>query len=229
LAAKIDFKNYKSAIMRGNLLVCYRNSFIITGATVILTFVFSSMASCVFALYDFRMKQSLFFYFVSGMMIPIAIIYIPLFKMLVSMKLYNTFIGMICIYIAKSLPFSILILTDYIRTIQKDIFESAEIDGATEVKKFTVIIVPLIMPALATVGIFTFRDVWNDYFTPLIFLRDQNLHTLQVGLSRFMGQFTTQWGMLYAGLNLVVIPLLILYFLMSKTFIRGITSGAVKE
>jgi raffinose/stachyose/melibiose transport system permease protein len=101
-------------------------------------------------------------------------------------------------------------------------------DGAKELAKFIRIAVPLVMPAIATAAIFTFRDVWNDFFMPLIFLRDPRIQTLPVGLSRFMGQFENQWGILYAGLNLVIFPLLLMYYLLSKQFIKGLTSGALK-
>jgi raffinose/stachyose/melibiose transport system permease protein len=135
---------------------------------------------------------------------------------------------MIIVYTAKSIPFATFILTDFIRSIQKDFFEAAEIDGAAELRKFVRIVIPLVMPAIATAAIFTFRDVWNDYFMPLIFLREPAIQTLPVGLSRFMGQFQNQWGMLYAGLNLIVFPLLLMYYLLSKQFIKGLTSGALK-
>jgi raffinose/stachyose/melibiose transport system permease protein len=226
-----QFINYKNALTKGNLLTCYKNSFIITLSTLVLALAFGSMASYVFAKHIFQGKNVLFFYMISGMMIPVAILFIPLFKMLTSLNLYNTRFGMVLVYTAKSLPFAIFILTDFIRTIHNDLFESAEIDGASEFHKFSYISLPLTLPALATVAIFIFRDVWNDYFLPLIFLRDPEIQTLQVGLSRFMGQFMNQWGMLYAGLNMVVFPLLIMYYILSKQFLLrvGITSGAVKE
>ncbi|MGA2379082.1 MAG: carbohydrate ABC transporter permease, partial [Spirochaetia bacterium] len=208
----------------------YKNSFIITGCTLVSVIALSSMASYIFARshFSFRLKNVLFFYVILGMMIPVAVLLIPLFKMLNFMGLYNTRIGVIMVYTAKSIPFATFILTDFMRSIQADFFEAAEMDGAKELAKFIRIAVPLVMPAIATAAIFTFRDVWNDFFMPLIFLRDPRIQTLPVGLSRFMGQFENQWGILYAGLNLVIFPLLLMYYLLSKQFIKGLTSGALK-
>ncbi len=227
---KPKFSNYTNAIVKGKLLVSYKNSFIITGSTLVTVLLFSSMASYVFGRVHFRFrgKNVIFFYVILGMMIPVAILLIPLFKMLNLLGLYNTRIGMIIVYTAKSIPFATFILTDFIRSIQNDFFEAADIDGAGELRKFARIVIPLVMPAIATAAIFTFRDVWNDYFMPLIFLREPSIQTLPVGLSRFMGQFQNQWGMLYAGLNLIVFPLLLMYYLLSKQFIKGLTTGALK-
>ncbi len=230
LASKPKWENYRNAILKGNLLTSYKNSFIITGCTLICVILASSMTSYIFGRshFRFRLKNVLFFYIIMGMMIPVAVLLIPLFKMLNFMGLYNTRVGMILVYTAKSIPFATFILTDFMRSLQNDFFEAAEIDGAKEITRFTKIAVPLTMPAIATAAIFTFRDVWNDFFMPLIFLRDPRIQTLPVGLSRFMGQFENQWGILYAGLNLIVFPLLLMYYLLSKQFIKGLTSGALK-
>ena len=228
LAKAPQFVNYKNALVKGKLFVSYKNSFIITLSTLVLTLIFASMASFVFAKQTLKGKNAIFFYVVIGMMIPVAVLFIPLFKLLRTFGLYNTRVGMILVYTAKSMPFAVFILTDFIRSIQNDFFEASEIDGASELQKFIYIVVPLLLPAIATVGIFTFRDVWNDYFMPLIFLRNPDIQTLPVGLSRFMGQFENQWGMLYAGLNMVIFPLLLLYYLLSKQFIKGLTTGALK-
>jgi ABC-type sugar transport system, permease component len=228
LAKSINFKNYKDAFVKGNLLTNYMNSFIITIASVILVLIFGSMASYILSRKIFKGKTIIYFYILMGMMIPIPILFIPLFKMTIYLGLFNTRSGMILIYTARSLPFAIFILTDFMNNINKEFFEAAEIDGASEFKKYLNIALPIILPSMATVIIFTFRDIWNDYFMPLIFLRDPNVQTLTVGLTKFMGQYVNQWGLLSAGLNMVIIPLIILFYFLSKQFVRGLTSGGLK-
>jgi raffinose/stachyose/melibiose transport system permease protein len=223
-----QFQNYLNAIKQGRLITGYKNSILITGFSLILISITCSMASYVLARFRFRMNRILFLFFIAGMMIPLPILFIPLFKMFVDIGLYNTRLGLVLVYAAKSSPFAILLLTGYFKEIPKEMFESAEIDGASELTKFMKISIPLILPGLSAVSIFIFRDVWNDFFLPLIFMRKSSLQTLQVGLSWFMGQFTSQWGMLYATLNLIVIPLVIMFSIFSKQFIQGLTSGAIK-
>jgi ABC-type glycerol-3-phosphate transport system permease component len=227
----LQFINYKNAIEKGQLFVSYKNSFIITLSTLALVLLCSSTASLIFAKnrYAFKGRNILYFYVIIGMMIPVAVLFIPLFKMFNNLGLFNTRLSAIIIYTAKSIPFATFILTDFIRTIPDDFFEAADIDGAKNTQIYVRIVLPIIRPAIATAAIFTFRDVWNEYFMPLIFLRDPKIQTLPVGLARFMGQFENQWGMLYAGLNLVVFPLLIGYYISSRQFIRGITMGGIKS
>ena len=228
LPEKIKFVNYIDAWKKGDFLTSYKNSFIITLSSLLLAVIFASMISYVLAKKEFRFKNILFFYLILGMMVPIVIIMIPLFKMLNVLGLFNTRTGMILVYTAKSLPFAIFLLTNFMKALDSEFFEASEIDGANDFQKFYYIVIPLVRPAIATVAIFTFRDIWNDYFFPLIFLRDPEIQTLTVGISKFMGEYQNQWGILYAGLNMIIFPLLLFYFIFSKQFIKGLTSGAIK-
>lgn len=223
-----QFKNYLEAIKQGNLITGYKNSLTVTIASLVLIGITCMMASYVLARFRFKFNKILFLFFTAGMMIPMPILFIPLFKMFVSWRLYNTRLGLILIYTAKSAPFAILLLTGYFAEIPSELFESADIDGASNITKFKSIATPLATPGLSVVSVFIFRDIWNDFFLPLIFMRKPSLQTLQVGLSWFMGQFSSQWGMLYATLNLIVIPLIIMFGLFSQKFIQGMTSGAIK-
>ncbi|WP_428771724.1 carbohydrate ABC transporter permease [Treponema sp. HNW] len=223
-----QFKNYIHAIKRGNLITGYKNSIIVTSASLAMIAITCMTASYVLAKFHFKFNRIIFLFFTAGMMIPMPILFIPLFKMFVNWELYNTRLGLVLIYTAKSAPFAILLLTGYFTEIPNELFESADIDGASNFMKFRSIAVPLTVPGLSAVSIFIFRDIWNDFFLPLIFMRKPSLQTLQVGLSWFMGQFSSQWGMLYATLNLIVIPLIIMFSLFSRKFIQGMTSGALK-
>lgn len=123
---------------------------------------------------------------------------------------------------------SVFILTGFFRTLPKELEFAARIDGCSEFQVFYKVMLPLIRPALATVILMNFVPLWNDFFFPLIFLRNDALKTIPLGMTVFFGQYETNWGLVFAGMVMASIPLLVLYVLLSQQFIKGLTAGAVK-
>ena len=162
-------------------------------------------------------------------MLPIKIASIRLLEMMKDLNLLNKVWALVPIYVAMGLPIAVFVLTEFTRQIPRELTEAALIDGAGRFPVLLRIILPLLRPALATVAIYNLVPFWNDLWFPLIFINDESQKTLLLGVTRLFGQYQTDWSKVMAVLTLSSIPVLILYLLMSKQFIKGMTAGAVKE
>ena len=228
LPKKWNFESYASVITDGDFFLYFRNSLFVTLGSIFLVLLFGAMAS--YALVNWKHKASRFLYlfFIAGMMLPIKIGSIRLLQLIKGLGLLNTLWGLFPVYTAMGLPIAIFVLTEFIRQIPAELTEAAVIDGATRNKVFTIIILPLLRPALATVAIYNLIPFWNDLWFPLIFINNDAHKTLLLGVTRLFGQYMTDWSRILAVLTLSAIPVLLLYLTMSKNFIRGLTAGAVK-
>ena len=228
LPKKWNFESYASVITDGDFFLYFRNSLFVTIGSIFLVLLFGAMAS--YALVNWKHKASRFLYlfFIAGMMLPIKIGSIRLLQLIKGLGLLNTLWGLFPVYTAMGLPIAIFVLTEFIRQIPAELTEAAVIDGATRNKVFTIIILPLLRPALATVAIYNLIPFWNDLWFPLIFINNDAHKTLLLGVTRLFGQYMTDWSRILAVLTLSAIPVLLLYLTMSKNFIRGLTAGAVK-
>jgi len=228
LPKKWNFESYVSVITDGDFFLYFRNSLFVTLGSIFLVLLFGAMAS--YALVNWKHKASRFLYlfFIAGMMLPIKIGSIRLLQLIKGLGLLNTLWGLFPVYTAMGLPIAVFVLTEFIRQIPAELTEAAVIDGATRNKVFTIIILPLLRPALATVAIYNLIPFWNDLWFPLIFINQDAHKTLLLGVTRLFGQYMTDWSRILAVLTLSAIPVLVLYLTMSKNFIRGLTAGAVK-
>lgn len=228
LPKKWNFESYVSVITDGDFFLYFRNSLFVTLGSIFLVLLFGAMAS--YALVNWKHKASRFLYlfFIAGMMLPIKIGSIRLLQLIKGLGLLNTLWGLFPVYTAMGLPIAVFVLTEFIRQIPAELTEAAVIDGATRNKVFTIIILPLLRPALATVAIYNLIPFWNDLWFPLIFINQDAHKTLLLGVTRLFGQYMTDWSRILAVLTLSAIPVLLLYLTMSKNFIRGLTAGAVK-
>ena len=228
LPKKWNFESYVSVITDGDFFLYFRNSLFVTLGSIFLVLLFGAMAS--YALVNWKQKASRFLYlfFIAGMMLPIKIGSIRLLQLIKGLGLLNTLWGLFPVYTAMGLPIAVFVLTEFIRQIPAELTEAAVIDGATRNKVFTIIILPLLRPALATVAIYNLIPFWNDLWFPLIFINQDAHKTLLLGVTRLFGQYMTDWSRILAVLTLSAIPVLVLYLTMSKNFIRGLTAGAVK-
>lgn len=228
LPKKWNFESYVSVITDGDFFLYFRNSLFVTLGSIFLVLLFGAMAS--YALVNWKHKASRFLYlfFIAGMMLPIKIGSIRLLQLIKGLGLLNTLWGLFPVYTAMGLPIAVFVLTEFIRQIPAELTEAAVIDGATRNKVFTIIILPLLRPALATVAIYNLIPFWNDLWFPLIFINQDAHKTLLLGVTRLFGQYMTDWSRILAVLTLSAIPVLVIYLTMSKNFIRGLTAGAVK-
>lgn len=205
-----------------------RNSVVVTGLSTVLVLITSSTTAYGLARYRFRLGNPLYLFFLAGIMIPIRLGVLPLFMLMRKLHLLDTHASLIFIYAASGLPMAVFLLTGFFRTLPRELEDAARIDGCNEFQIFYRVMLPLVRPGLATVTIVNFVPWWNDFFFPLLFIQSDHLKTVPLGMTIFFGQYMTDWGLLFAGMLMMSLPLLILYLVMSRQFIAGLTAGAVK-
>jgi len=225
LPTSINFDSYVRAWQEANFNVFFFNSLMITVASVVLATAVSALAAYILGRYTFTGSKFLSAFFMAGLMLPFRLAIVPLFLMLNDMGLVDNRWGLILVYAATGIPFSVFILSSFFRQLPKELSEAARIDGAGEFRIFAQVMLPLVRPALATVTVFQFVPLWNDFFFPLVLLRDTKKWTLAVGMTRFFGEFQTDWSTLFAGLVITTLPLIILFLLATKQIIAGLTAG----
>jgi raffinose/stachyose/melibiose transport system permease protein len=222
------FSNYVEAWNKANFANYFKNSIIITVFSLASIVLVSSMAAYVIARFEFRGKRALFLYLITGLALPARLAIIPIFLTVRDLHLQNTYTSLILVYTAGGIAFSMFLLINFFKSLPRELEDSAKIDGAGPFRVYWSIDLPLLKPALATVVIFNFVDIWNDFFFPLILINKDSMKTIPLGIQAFYGEYGVQWNLLFAGLNISVLPVLIIFILMSKQFIAGLTEGAVK-
>lgn len=206
----------------------FKNSFIITASSISILILTSSMAAYPLARRNNKFNKVVFFGILAGIMIPYHMAIIPLYKLIISLRLMNTLTGVILILSFTHLPFAVFLLTGFIRTIPIELEEAAYIDGYSVFFTFWRITFPLLKPAVATVIILESLGIWNDFLTPLLFLQGRENAVILLEVFRNIGQFSVDWTNMFPMMVLAIAPMLIFYILMQKYIIRGIASGAVK-
>jgi raffinose/stachyose/melibiose transport system permease protein len=221
-------ENFARVWVEAHFALYFRNSLVVTVASIIIVLVFGAMAGYALGRFRFGGNDALYLYFLSGLMLPIRLGIIPLFILMRNLHLLDSHWSLILTYAASGLPSAVFILTGFFRTLPSDLDSAARIDGAGEWMIFRRIMLPLVRPALVIVMIYNVIPIWNDFFFPLVFIQTDRLKTLPLGMTAFFGQYYTDWAVLFAGLTLAAVPVILLYVLLSQHFIRGLTAGAVK-
>ena len=219
------FENYARAWSEGDFNTYFANSVLVTCASVLLGTGVSVLAAYPLARYRFAGNGLLSAYFLAGLMLPIRLGIVPVFYLLNSLGLIDSRIGLVCVYAASGVPFSVFVLTAFFRQLPAELEEAARMDGAGELRIFGQIMVPLVRPALTTVALFQFIPLWNDFFFPLVLIGHTDKYTLPVGLTRFVAEFETAHAQLYAGLVITTIPLVVLFLIATKQIVAGLTAG----
>ena len=222
------WENFARVWVEAKFALYFRNSILVTIASIVIVMILGAMAGYALGRFRFGGNDLLYLYFLSGLMLPIRLGIIPLFILMRNLHLLDTLWALILTYAASGLPSAVFILTGFFRTLPSDLDSAARIDGAGEWLIFQRIMVPLVRPALIIVAVYNLIPVWNDFFFPLVFIQTDRLKTLPLGMTTFFGQYSTDWGALFAGLTLAALPVVTLYALLSQQFIRGLTAGAVK-
>ncbi len=228
LPSQLRWENYKETWNKANLGMAYLNSFLVSIFSVLGILIISSMFAFILSRYTFPLRKVLYLYVIAGLAFPARLAIIPIFIMLRDLKLLNSRIGLILLYMGTGVPFSVFLLKNFLDDIPKELEESAQIDGASPWMIFTNIALPLIRPALVVVAIVNFVSIWNDFFFPLILISDRSKETIPLAVSVFYGEFSNQWHLLSTALWLAVVPVMVIYAFMSREFISGMTQGAFK-
>lgn len=228
LPDSIHTENFSQAWTEGNLGRLLINTVVVAGVAVIGVLLLSSLASYVIARYTFRGNQLLYLFFVSGLALPIQIIALPLFILMRQLNLLDSLPSLILAYSAGGMSFSVFLLVNFMRTVPMELQEAAVVDGAGPLQIYWHVVIPLVRPALGIVAIFEFISVWKDFFIPLLMIQDPNNMTVSVGVFSFVGQFNTQWQLLFAALVIVSLPTVIGAFFITRQLRRNLLSGGVK-
>ncbi|MEK8128002.1 carbohydrate ABC transporter permease [Paenibacillus filicis] len=211
-----------------NIFKAYGNSIVITTLSILFIVTVGAMMSYVIARSHNRFTKFVYFLLLAGLMIPPQVLLLPLVKLLDRIGLLFTFQGLIFYNIAWYLPFTVFIYTGFIRTISAQLDESAKMEGAGMVRIFWGIIFPLLRPATASVVIFLFLWIWNDFINPLVILGTSGGYTVTTGIYMAIGKFSSNWDQVFSLMFMASVPVLVLYVFMQRFIIAGLTDGAVK-
>ena len=220
--------NYVEAWTEAQFGTYFVNSVLVTCSAVFVGTAVSALAAYPLGRYLFRGHGVLTAYFIAGLTLPIRLAAVPIFYLLASLGMIDSQIGLALVYAASGVPFSVFILTAFFRGLPDELEDAARIDGAGEFRIFSRVMLPLVRPALATVALFQFVQLWNDFFFPLILLRTTEKYTLPVGLTYFFGQYQTDWGAVFAGLVITTLPLIVVFLLLTRHIVSGLVAGMSK-
>jgi ABC-type glycerol-3-phosphate transport system permease component len=220
--------NYADVWFQGQMNVFFKNSVIISLGTVLLTLSCATLAG--YALARLRMPGStvIFYVLLAALMVPTEIILLPLFVEFRDLHLLNTYPSLIIPYASLGMAFSTYLLRGFFKSLPGELAEAARIDGAGEFATFWRVMLPLALPGVATVAIFAFMGAWSEFFLATLFVSNPDLRPLTAGLFGFSGTYQTNWGALSAGYTIVIAPIVLLFLLLQRYFIRGLTMGALK-
>ena len=221
-------ENYSFAWTAGKLGTATLNSILVCGATLALCLLVGSMAAFAIGRMRWKLSGAMMTYFLTGMMIPVHCILIPVFTRFSKMHLTNSQGGLILPYLTLSLPITIFIMTGFFESLPNELFESACIDGCSIYRSFTHIALPLARTGLFVTGLMTFVANWNELLLAMVFISDDTKKTLPVSLSKFVGPYNTNYSQMFAAIVIAIIPTIVVYCMFSNQIVDGLTAGAVK-
>lgn len=226
----LHFENWSRAWTQARMSDYFLNTIMVVGGSLIGTLLLGSMAAYVLARFDFPGNRFVYFLFIGGMSFPIILALVPLFFVMNNMGLLNSIHGMILVYIAYSLPFTVFFLTSFFRTLPTSIAEAAMLDGASHTRTFFQVMLPMAKPGLISVGIFNFLGQWNQYMLPTVLNTDPKYKVLSQGLVELATSqgYKGDWSGLFAGLVMAMLPVLAAYIVFQRQVVAGLTAGALK-
>jgi multiple sugar transport system permease protein len=205
------------------------NSYVVAGAVTILTLFVAILAAYAFSRFDFPFKKALNVVIVSVQAVPPITLLVPYFGLVVTLGLYNTYPGLILTYMVFTLPYAIIMMTGYLNTLPRELDEAVRVDGAGSWTALWRILVPISVPGIVSVGVYTFMIAWNEYLFALTLTKTTDMRTVPIGIQLLMGQHSYEWNEMMAMSILGSIPVLVLFLFFQRYFIGGLASGAVKS
>ena len=223
-----QFKNYSNAIKEAGLGKLIINSLVISTSATFLNILFSSMCAFAIARLTFWGNNVLFLMITAGILVPLNALIIPYFAIINFLNLYDTRIGLIIVYCAVGLPVSTFILTEFFKSIPKEIEEASYLDGCNFAARYFKIMLPLALPGLATAGTFQFILCWNEFIYAMLLTSSTDIRTIQFGISYFTNQFFSDYVGMFAAVVISIIPSITVFILFQEKVINGLTAGSVK-
>lgn len=226
LPREFKWENYRVAIERGKLAKSFLNSVLYAVTATVISIFVDSMAAFWLARTPSRLSRLLHLFLVLGIVLPTN--YIALIKVMQVLRLLNTRLGVILLYVAINVPFGTFILYGFVGTVPRELDEAALIDGAHPLSLFFHIVFPLLKPAVMTVALLTFLGIWNDFMIPLYLLNRSSQWPVTLAVYSFFGQYHSEWNLVFANIVLTCLPVFAMYLLGQKQVVSGITAGAIK-
>lgn len=223
--SELNFENYKAVFTNFPFMLYFRNSCICVITSCTLNVLVASMAGYGFAKKKFKGRDAIFFLFLATMMIPGQVTMIPIYMIFTKLKLLNTYVALVLPSVGV---FGVFLMRQFMSGLPDELIEAAQIDGCSEFRLFTRIILPLVKPVIISLTIFTFISMWNDFVWPLIVVTDEAHTTLTLGLSTLSGLYKTNYGLVMAGSTLTFLTPFILYIFLQKQFVEGIVMTGIK-
>ncbi|MEV8252688.1 carbohydrate ABC transporter permease [Rhodoglobus sp. NPDC076762] len=228
LPSEIDFGRWVEAFQVGHIGQYALNSVIVTGASVLGILSFGAAAAFAFSRYRFRGRNLLMGLLALGLLLPLQSYFIAQSTLFSVLAITDTRWALIIPYTAMGLPLAVYLLKVYLDAVPQELFEAARIDGASDVRVFGSIALPLLRPGLATVAIFSALSSWNEFLLALLYIQDDALKTIPTGLLAFSSRYVTDYGLLFSALSIVTLPMIVIYIVFNKQIVEGITAGSVK-
>jgi len=223
----VTLEHYRTLFRHLDLGLCLRNSLLVASLSTILSVVLNSLAGYAFAKFSFAGRDRLFRWMLAAMVIPGQVAMLPLYLLLKHLGLVNTFAGVIVPGMASI--FGIFLIRQFVRSIPDSLLDAARIDGASELRIYWSLVLPLCRPILVTLAVFTFLGSWSDFLWPLIVLTDSERYTLPVALANLMGEHVQDTELMMAAAVLTLLPVLLLFLALQRYYMEGLTLGGVKE
>ena len=228
LPAEPTLEHYRVLLARTSFLRNLLDSLVVAVGAVALGLGVSVPAAYAFSRFRFAGRSGLLVFFLTINMVPVVMLIIPLFVLMRQLGLLDTFVGVVAGHATFAIPFSVWMMTSYFNALPAELDEAALVDGATRWQTIRHVVLPLAMPGIVTTGIYIFVNSWNEYLFAMM-LSGQSIKTVTVALQSFIGEFTVQWGLLTAGGTLVAIPVTLLFLVIQRRLVGGLTAGAVKS
>lgn len=226
--AEMSLDSYIAIFADGEKLRFFLNSYIVAGSVTVLTLLASVLAAYALSRYNFPFKRALNVVIISVQAVPPITLLIPYFGLVVTLGLYDTYGGLILTYMVFTLPYAIIMMTGYFNTLPKELDEAVMVDGAGPLTVLFRILLPISVPGLVSVGVYTFMIAWNEYLFALTLTRTNDMRTVPIGIQLLMGQHSYDWSQIMAMSILGSIPILLLFTFFQRYFLSGMSAGAVK-
>ncbi len=230
LPAKLRFENYANAWTTAGIGRYFLNTVIVVGSALILVMILGAMCAYVLARYQFFGNRAIYYAMLGGLTFPVFLAIVPLFFVLKNFGMLNTLPGLIMTYVAFALPFTVFFLHSFFKTLPHEVYEAAQIDGAGEWRTFFSVMLPMAKPGMASVAIFNFLGLWNQFLLPVALNTNSKNYVLSQGMASFASQagYAVDFGALFAAVIITVLPVLVVYMIFQRQLQGTVTAGSVK-
>lgn len=223
-----SFTAYKAVVTDPEKVRFFINSYLVSGLVTAFTLFVAILAGYAFSRYEFKFKKPLSMGIISVQAVPPITLLIPYFGLIVALKLFNTYAALVLTYMVFTLPYAILMMTGFLNTLPRELDEAVMIDGGTSMVALWRVLVPIALPGIVAVGIYTFMKAWNEFLFAVTLTKTMNMRTVPVGIQLLMGQHNYEWNQMMAMSALGCLPVLLLFLFFQRYFLAGMTAGSVK-